>query len=847
MSELEERRLNLKRELVRRRLAERQKAAIPAPVQFAGGFNETLANIAGFPVDVANKALGLVGLGVERPIGGSQQLTELGREVGAIEPEGLPETGFQRAGQITAASLPAFGAVGTAARLGRTGGFFQPIVESFRQAPRAFTAQEAASVAGAATLGEVGRAATGDSDAGQVIGEIMGGITAPAALAVAAKAPTLNIIREATRPFRKGASKQTAAQVVQGVVPDPGRTIVRSDDFQDIPGTAFTLGQKAGSDRLITLEKAVSRKVPELAEDMLQNEAQTNRALRSALNSFGERNPGQTRITATQEFFEGQKARVKNALNARMAGAVKSMRERIDALKPDSTRSDISRLINDELEDALKDARGQEKAIWESLDETAEMALRNVKDAADEFIGDQTPIPDFVRNFLDFDDVKVDNFKNIKEFRTKLLRAQRFARANGQADTAFFLQRINDGLLDDINASALSDDFGVAVDFSRELNNRFTRGRVGEALRFAPKGGRAIEPERVSETLFPTGSPVRATEGLRATRQAVSAMPGVESPVRQSEIEDNVARLIRTRIFKGTGEFDKAAAKSLVERKDEFLSQFPDLKRQVQAALDDEANVSQLERRVKTAQKTLKDSRKSALGLVLNAGDRVDDIVPNILNSPNRKRLLAQAARNTRKDRQAFKGLQDGYVDELFNRGLSGQADVNGDRILSGARLREFFKTTVQDVKNSGLFKAEELKRLDTIIKNAELLEQVGTSQKIAERALADNTNLLEDFLVRAMGANLGARFAGQNIGAGSLVSAEAGSKVARRIVEKLPQEKTIEILAEAVKDETLMKELLRLPLTPALKQKGLARLHAWMAGLGIEVPDLVEDIQESE
>ena len=61
-----------------RRIAEKRMAANANPVSsFNTGANKALIDVVGFPVDVANAGLNLVGLGSERPVGGSKHLTGL--------------------------------------------------------------------------------------------------------------------------------------------------------------------------------------------------------------------------------------------------------------------------------------------------------------------------------------------------------------------------------------------------------------------------------------------------------------------------------------------------------------------------------------------------------------------------------------------------------------------------------------------------------------------------------------------------------------------------------------------------------------------------------------------------
>jgi len=832
MSEIDD----LALDLAAKRLAKQRVAKSLDPrSSFGTGVNKALIDIAGFPVDVANKGLNLIGLGSDRPIGGSEQLTGLAEKAGLVNAPDLPVTGYERAGRVVGASLPGFGAVGTAARMGKSGGIFAPMVESFAAKPRTTAAIEAVSAGGAAVGGEIGRSLAEDNEEiGQVVGEIIGGITAPTTVMVATKLPMVKLVDQATRPLRKGAQKKLAGSVLEDATGDRALTMAKDPGFIPLEGTKFTLGEKLNDQSLITLEQAVAKKIPALADDMVKNRAATNKAISTSLDNFTGSVSGVDTKSRTLQLFQSVKSRLKNAMNARMAGAVKRAQDKVAKLRAQNTRADVSRIINDELEDALVDARSQEKFIWNSLDETESITLRHSKEAMDQFIGEQTPIPQFVREFFKFDNLKTLDFKDVKEFRTNLLNVQKEARAAGRADTAFFLQKVNNGLLDDIANSSLSDDFGIAVDFSRELNNRFTRGRVGKAMRFAPRGGRAVESTSISEELFPQ-NPIKASEGYEAAMKATGAMPGAEGVSRQRNMVAAVEDLLKTRLFDSSGEFNETAARAMLSKKGEFLRNFPQLTKQVHDAVVSAKGRDILAKRLKSARGNLKDKGKSAIGLMTNS--RGDTFMPRLMSSPNRRKLLSQAVRKAKKeDPVAYRGLQDAYIEEVSKYGMTGAINVDGDRVISGLKLGEYYNATIKDVVDAGLLDKDQASRLKNIIDNAKRFEAVGTDEAKIAKLLEDKTNFLTDFIIRVIGAGAGGRVSRQMMGTGTLVSQTAGSKVARKIAESLPQESLIQVLGEAVRDEKIYKELLTIDTSEPFDVRQAQRLHSWLMGMGIEM-----------
>ena len=719
--------------------------------------------------------------------------------------QGLDESRAERIGKIGGTAVLGVGAIGS---LAKATSLVAPILQGFRAAPKTFAATETIAAGGSAIGGEIGRT-YGETE--ELIGQVVGGITAPFTLSTAAKMPTFRLLRKASKPFTKSGGKDVAGGVAQNAVTDKTLTVNLANDANLLPGEKLTLGGKSGGSRLLSLEKAVAKKLPEVADDMAKNEAETNRVIRNALKTGGD-------IDNTVMFFEAQKFRVESALRARMAGAVKRANDSISKLKAGTSRAQSSRIISNELEDALKDARIQEKQIWTNLDGTQELGLPATRQVFDEYITKETPIPSFVRDSLKGKKIKVKSFKNVRELRSKILRVQTFARAQGNAEEAFLLQKINEGILEDIASSNLGDDFSAAVTYSRSLNEKFTRGPVGNLMRFSTRGGRAVAPELVSEELLSTTAP-KAAQGVRAVRAAVGS---------NEALEDGILSSVKNKLFKGSGEFDEAAAKKFVESKSELLNEMPGLKGQIVDAANDINARNVLEGRISKAKVGLLDRRRSAAAVVLGANP--EKRLVSILNHPKRKQMLAQVVRVAKKDDAAFEGIQDSYNSELFKRAKTSRNDAFGRKMLSGQAMREFFNETKGDLVSSGLYTKEHLKNFNIIINTAERLEKQVLARAGSAEIMASDAGIIEDFILRVVGANIGAKFAS---GSGApFVAAQAGSRITRMAVEKLPFDRVTQVLGEAVKDPELMKDLLMRRTSFEAKRAGLKRLNAWVTML---------------
>jgi hypothetical protein len=251
------------------------KYAKPTATEYAqggvGGFNRGLAGMAGFPVDVVNAGLSLVGLGTDRPIGGSRSIEQamdgtLGRltESGTMFPEGPDTAGgriINRVGQeIGAAAIPAAGilragsglapAMRPAPTLGQT--FLDPI----RRSPGRAAIGETAAAAGAGAGAGIAREAAPGNQVAETYGQLIGGFT-PSILAnmpAAVAGRTVQAVRgKLSSEARKEAAKRTVGDYIGGEMTTQQIDNLRAADAiaDQVPGFNPTLAERTGSPGLV--------------------------------------------------------------------------------------------------------------------------------------------------------------------------------------------------------------------------------------------------------------------------------------------------------------------------------------------------------------------------------------------------------------------------------------------------------------------------------------------------------------------------------------------------------------------------------------------------------------------
>ncbi|MGI9490306.1 MAG: hypothetical protein ACR2RF_31335, partial [Geminicoccaceae bacterium] len=349
-------------------LLAQQPSAQPAPTEtggtstlgvasnLGGGFNTGLAQVLGLPVDLVNAALGLVGAGSDRPVGGSAQLTGLleGTPLEGRAPQSGVERITRRVGQELGATALPFGAAGAAARAGAGGGgaIGRALTEGFRQAPAGVAATEAGLAGtaglGAGVAGEVAPGSQGAELAGQLIGGL-GPVAATGAVRGAARG-----IQSKIRPTRPEAVRTEVASQLQRASTDPDRAVQNIEQAQAVarrtPGFELETGQAVNDPGIAALQKQRMQASPALQGQVETMRANSNQALRSSLDQIAPANDA-----GVIEFQQGVRQSVDQmlgALDQRIADATKLADDQARLLGTGRSQAEASDVTRDELQNA---------------------------------------------------------------------------------------------------------------------------------------------------------------------------------------------------------------------------------------------------------------------------------------------------------------------------------------------------------------------------------------------------------------------------------------------------------------------------------------------------------------
>lgn len=853
------------------------KAPMAEPATFgekataaAAGFNVgALANTLGLPVDVVNFLVGrargaadpehVPGRVPERPpgqpIGGSEFLRDLLTSAGAgYERLGdLPRElqPYARAGEVVGESaVPAGGALG-AARAGLRGGrLTRPVLEAVRRQPGTFAVIEGIGAVGAGLGAGVAEAVAPGDPLAALAGEVGGGV-------IASLSPTAMIARGWGRiaglPGRlaatvsPGARESQAARYLTEAITaageDPAILVRQLEMPPDVSGLDMTPAQQTQSMALLGIERKLAKDVPLLSNRLQARLRHTTEALNNAYLSAAE--GGDKELL---RFIAKERARwFERLTTARLAAAEQQAFDLAEGLRPGVARGEAGMSARATLEDAVRDARGAERALWETVPREVQIDPDNLRAAYNrvwESLLPEENMPAPIEAFMKRVDSEPDSITSgdLMRLRSRVLEFQRDARSGATPNWGLNrrLGWLADGALDDLSGLPGSEE---ARAFSRRLNDLFSRGEAGRVLGRTGTGAVRIAPEETLQATVGRGG----LAGARASRELEEAagLRGLEGEqlTRRTTIpeqEQFLRRMIED-TFDSEGRVDPRALKRFRARNTELLQQFPDLNMALRNAGDAQSFATDMNRIKKQADKAV--AGRAAFARLSGFEDPTQAIGQALTSAEPITEYSRIANMARRGGAEGLAGLRQATIESLLDRATM----PNG--MLSGRRLREML---TKETRRLNLFKTMQARRVITpkqakslmaITEAAEKVENAFMSRARLDDFLQGDVNALEDFATRIAGANVGGMSVAGQITGAPLVAAQAGSQFARNLAQKLPVARTKEILVKAVEDPQYMAALLSKGETSKKRAEAARQIYAWL--LQTAVPGSEEEAQE--
>lgn len=810
-------------------------APVAAPAAAApatqGGFmpflNSALASGLGLPVDAANAALGLVGMGSEEPLLGAQSIRSGMRSVGINLPEegAQPSTIPEHIGAGVGGAvgfLPAgAGLVGAAARSSApmVRGIAETLARPFLQSPAGALGFEALSGGTAGAGQAIGEMAFPDSPSAGVAGALLGGLTPAGVIGAARLTPTAFIGRAISgqiAPFTEAGAMRRAQSRMSGLVEDPDAALMALNE--PTIGNP-SLATRTGDPRLMGMERAVRDSDPALDLALRQQETQAASTLRSELGA-----PAQGMTSdAPREFIGGRVQGLVDQMNARTAAAMERAQQRVAQVEPSMRQSEASVIVREELENAYRAARAQERALWDEVPRDVTVPTEQARAAYAQLLEDTAPalrdqIADEARRFLGTGSNErvgaAESARNMHGIVSSLREDARTARAAGRMNRARMSDLLADAAQRDLDSVAeVEGPMAAARAFTRNFHETFSHGRVGRVLGSERTGGERVAPEMTLDTMIGTGG-TRGAVGARDLSTAVGDTPEATAAMGEYIRNDFARRAIRD------GVVDVGRARTFLRDNEEMLSRFPELRTQIEDVAGTQARASRTADTMGGRIDALRDPRDSASAVLLGA--RPGEEIRSILRSRDPQATAAQLARQASRDRSgaATLGLKGSLLDDLMSRARTTQFDEGGTPLLSGRALRSALEDRQLGPVVREILSPEEVNRTRRIAEELAKVERSAGRVPDVGAVMSDAPNSIISLIARTFAAKQGAR-AGAGAGGAALVTAGFFSRRMQGILNRLTNDRAEALIRRAIAGD---KELFEALITPGIDMRTARR-----------------------
>jgi len=806
---------------------EKERVSSMSSLQRAGrvgqSFTTGLTDIIGLPTDMVNFALDAVGLGEYKQIGGSDQLRSLGNILGlTFSPKDDPVTISERISkELGAISLPTSSFISLGSKVGTSAtNLFSSAARTAARRPTATLAAETTAATSAALGGQAANTIFPDNEAAEVAGELLGGFT-PSTLS---NLPSVGKFiyrggKAAIFPWTKTGGQFRAARRLQTASPDPETA---ASEIERLSETGVTPARMTGQEQLLEIENAVRRFDPSADWRISEQLTEAEKDLRQQARNFSGARPERVR-----DILENRRDYILDTLDVRAAQAGEEFTYKMAQLEGEATPRQISKIARETLETAYRDARDTEKSLWSAIDDNVIIDLSNSRQTLNDIVSsrseaaDPEDIPNYLPRLLQGSTSKPVNFA--QDLRSRVLQDIRTERAKDAPNRRkiSILSQVQDNILNDMRTGeGQSDALDTALSYSRELNEKFSRGRIGSVLGFERTGADKVVAEDTIDYILRGGT---ATTNIQELYNA--------APQSRGQIEDFLKNTFSTSVIRENGKINSAAASRFFNKYGDILDMSPGVREELQSASKTGKRLDSLVERRNSFIKSLERPKKSTAALYLNAP--IGQEIKRVLSSQNPAKTAAGLRALVRKDPEAVQGLKQAYVDELFTRSFQRSVDEEGFRFIKGGKFREMLNDTRSAAKALGL-SDEELSRLETI---STAFARSSASAETAKDIIGDQPSKIVDLIGGFLGAQVGGKL-GSTSGS-SLQGASRFSGAVRDALGFLTRDKATEIMREAVEDPKLFKDLLLTPTAPAAKQKAVAsRLNTFLLGVAGDEPE---------
>lgn len=464
--------------------------------------------------------------------------------------------------------------------------------------------------------------------------------------------------------------------------------------------------------------------------------------------------------------------------------------------------------------------------------------------------------------------LKAVNIDDLLNIRSSLLRDMRSAVGNRDFERAHFLDKMQKGILDDMAALDLPE-LSTARLFSKEFNDYFTRTFASDLVSADRFGAQQIAPEILASKVFQTGRKGAAVTDLRLREiedamrfvsdaaqkryaQAVTSLGESPSAAQLTEVQrlQDAVNSTQGRVASVTEANARLLRMMANESVDETTGELNPgrLARFVQdfkPALDRYNLTEDLTDAVRAQQvfNAIRDPNS-----YINRTARSQTALANVLRYESPIRAVEQAMASKRPVRDlvniaklAKKGGPEeieGLKTVLFDIAIARSGGVDS---IDTKAYKDFFFNPVDRgapsiaaiMTQQGILSLNDLENMRRMLQPIERVKAAMTNERTVEDLLK-NGSLLNDFVVKVAGANLGSLLTKILPGPGNIQTPGFGSQLAQSLLLKEPNILVRGLIEEAMLNPKFQAELLAMPRNQREKFEMKRRMHAYLGASGL-------------
>lgn len=792
---------------------------------------------------------------------GGEGIADIGQRLGLVAPppEQVPEDlrPYAYAGQVVGGALPIAAGAATAARAGArlpasaVGGYINRILDFAAEFPKTFFASEMGMASAAAVAEGVTEAYRPGQTGERLAAGVAAGFLSPHRFVIATGNAGFQGLRRAAQSLSQAGRETAAGQVLNNIVRESGEdadVLVRLLRESGIDGTNLTAGQLTGSPALIALETKLAKESGKYGVELARRAEEGFKDIQNMI----------TALRAT-----GDPAALAEAADLRMryfrtliAGRVQvAEREAMDAagrITGDSPRdmAGLSKKAGEALSSAMDDARAVEMDLWSKVTRDTPAGMSAIGRTYDNIRASLLPeekLPEIVEGFITRmrgeGATGATNTGELILLRSRLLALAKESAGQGKANDARVYGELAEAALDDLDVAfgrGADEAYTSARTFSRELHDHFTRTFAGDTLAVDKTGAARIPPELLLRRATAGGreaAELRLREIEEATGFVASHLPNSpEAAANVTQMLDAQSRVLRLMaseaVDPNSGRVSTTRLGRFLRDNEAMLDKFPEVRKDLQAALKSEQALESLETAVQSRSKWVE--AKSLLGRLTNV-ENPSDLVTQSVNGANPEGQLGALARLARRGGvKATDGLRSSVIDYALDKATSTTGELSLPK-LHGALFEpmQAGSRSVMDVMvGNGVISRTDAKKLGDAFERAGRIANAAKGNKALDEVIGD-LDAFSDLIARVAGARLGAVFAE---GGPSLIAASRGSQFARNVIGKIPAGKVTQVLREATLNPRFMVMLLEQPKTQAEGIRLARQIHAYLWQTGVEI-----------